>query len=71
MTSQESTVGRDSMGFENIDEFWDTIGMQLCNALLDKNITGWIIRAHDKWQLQYGMIGENEIERSYFTFSNG
>jgi hypothetical protein len=26
MTSQESVVARDSMGFEDIDEFWDTVG---------------------------------------------
>lgn len=27
MTSQESVIARDSMGFEDIDEFWDTVGM--------------------------------------------
>lgn len=26
MTSQESVIARDSMGFEDIDEFWDTVG---------------------------------------------
>ena len=44
MASNEVAIGRDSMGFEDIDEFWDTTGNVATTGTLEFYEINFLVR---------------------------